>query len=402
MGENLIFLISQPRAGSTLTQKILGSHSMIHTQSEPWVMLHPLHSLKPDGLVAEYDAQLAAKGLQDFIQALPGGQEQYGQRLSEMYAGFYTDIAKAAGKRYFLDKTPRYYLIIPELIQCFPDAKFIILWRNPLAVLGSIINTWTKQDWYRLSEFKYDLLRAPELMLQGKELLGDRAFHIQYEHMLTNPEVTFQDTCRFLEIPFEPSMIDYGNYGHNTWLYGDKGTVNEKSRPDQYHAGLWQTTLNDPQYWRLMHEYLAALGGGMLGNMGYSYNEMEQTLLENKPNVDIEKSSVSLQQLTDNIVRTMLEYKRALELMRQRDTLIKQKDQLIQQKNEEIKSKSDELRQKNEEINEKNNRLRYKRRVIVMKSKELLTVEQEISRIEKSLFYKIWVLASRIIQRKKN
>lgn len=40
-GENLIFLISQPRAGSTMLQKVLGSHPEIHTVSEPWVALPP-------------------------------------------------------------------------------------------------------------------------------------------------------------------------------------------------------------------------------------------------------------------------------------------------------------------------------------------------------------------------
>jgi hypothetical protein len=339
----LIFLISQPRAGSTLTQKMLGAHSMIHTQSEPWVMLHPLYALKPDGLVAEYDAHLYAKGLQDFIQALPGGEKQYMQRISEIYSGFYADIAKTAGKNYFLDKTPRYYLIIPELADYFPDARFIFLWRNPMAVLGSIINTWSKRDWYRLSEFKYDLLRAPELMLQGKTLLGEKAYHIQYEQLLGNPETTLQAACQFLDVPFEPEMVEYGNNQSAEWQYGDKGTVNEKNRPDQQHAELWHKSLNDPQNWRVMHEYLLTLGEETMEQMGYSYSETDQTLSEHKPDVDIEKNSVPLQQLTDNTARTMLEYKKALEL-------VKQKDNLIKQKNEELKQKNEELKQKNEAL----------------------------------------------------
>ena len=29
----------------------------------------------------------------------------------------------------------------------FPDAKVIFLWRNPLAVVASIVETWTKGKW---------------------------------------------------------------------------------------------------------------------------------------------------------------------------------------------------------------------------------------------------------------
>jgi hypothetical protein len=52
-GKNLIFLISQPRAGSTLTQAILGSHRDIYTLSEPWLMLHPIYALRPEDYQGE-------------------------------------------------------------------------------------------------------------------------------------------------------------------------------------------------------------------------------------------------------------------------------------------------------------------------------------------------------------
>ena len=74
-GKNLIFLISQPRAGSTLTQKILGCHSQIHTISEPWMMLHPLYALKHRGYQAEYQSDLAFQGLENTLNILPNGKD---------------------------------------------------------------------------------------------------------------------------------------------------------------------------------------------------------------------------------------------------------------------------------------------------------------------------------------
>jgi hypothetical protein len=52
-GENFIFLISQPRAGSTMSQRILGSHPNIYTVSEPWILLGPLYPLHFDNFDAE-------------------------------------------------------------------------------------------------------------------------------------------------------------------------------------------------------------------------------------------------------------------------------------------------------------------------------------------------------------
>ena len=54
---------------------------------------------------------------------------------------------------YFLDKTPRYYLILKELEQVFPDAKFIFLFRNPVQIYASMLSTWGK-DTFKVF-FKY-------------------------------------------------------------------------------------------------------------------------------------------------------------------------------------------------------------------------------------------------------
>ena len=51
------------------------------------------------------------------------------------------------GASYFLDKTPPYAHFLPELARTFPEAKFIALWRNPLAVVASIVETFCGGRW---------------------------------------------------------------------------------------------------------------------------------------------------------------------------------------------------------------------------------------------------------------
>ena len=142
-GTNMIFVISQPRAGSTLLQRILAAHPAVFSVAEPWLMLHPVYALKRGGVNAEYESSLARQGLDDFLSLFPEGEDVYIEALRGMASALYGRALTVEGKQYFLDKTPRYYLIIKELYRIFPQAKFVCLLRNPLAVLASILETWT-------------------------------------------------------------------------------------------------------------------------------------------------------------------------------------------------------------------------------------------------------------------
>lgn len=282
-GENLIFLISQPRAGSTLTQKILGKHSDIHTVSEPWLMLHPLYALRTQGCEAEYNAFWARRAVKDFLQELPNGEESYFEGLRRMYSYLYSSALASTEKRYFLDKTPRYYQIIPELYRTFPNAYFIILLRNPLAVLCSIVNTWAKKDWFFLHQCRSDLVRAPQLLLEGIDLIGKRCLIVQYENILLNPEDEISKICHKLDIDFSQDIINYGPSEVNPWKLGDDTNVYENTKPNAKNLGKWISQLDSPQVWRVVNDYLQLLGKNTVEKMGYSYEELQNILDERRP-----------------------------------------------------------------------------------------------------------------------
>ena len=60
--------MSQPRAGSTLLQRIIAGHPRVQTSAEPWLMLHPAYALEAAGHEAEYGASLAHAALVDFLE----------------------------------------------------------------------------------------------------------------------------------------------------------------------------------------------------------------------------------------------------------------------------------------------------------------------------------------------
>jgi len=344
--DNLIFLISQPRAGSTMMQRILGGHPDIYTTSEPWLMLHPFYALKDKGIETEYSSTIAAKGVSDFISYLPGGQVEYYDRLREMYSTMYQRVIEKSGKLYFLDKTPRYYFIIRELHELFPKAKIIILFRNPLAVLASIISTWTKRDWYQLSKFKYDLIDAPNSLLEAVELLKTSCKSLLYENFLADPENLLKDICNYLNVDYIPEIVSYGESQHEKWSMGDQGVIYEKKQPDTSHTDKWKDILNNPQAWRVINEYCEFIGKDRFEKMGYEYDILKKIIDENKPSVEIDKHSIGLWELLDNTRSALIDNKRLTQQLHQKNQLLNQKNEQLNQKNEQLNQKNEQLKNK--------------------------------------------------------
>ena len=306
----LLFLISQPRSGSTLLQRMLGAHPLIHTQSEPWILLYPLHVFKSENIVSSYKSDVYESAAKDFIHSLPGGMGEYKRSIARTYEGFYYAILSQHQKRIFLDKTPRYYHIINELNEYFPKAKFVFLLRNPAAVLVSICNSWIKGNWYYLSEYKEDLLDAPGLIMEGINSLGRNAHALHYEELLQHPQKHIQELCEFIGVAYESSMIEYTKASPKKWKYGDKGVAFEKEMPDIAHINNWIKSLENPQTYRLVYEYIETLGPRLLSALGYSYNQIFDAIKNNEPNIDLKSHSVDFNSLLVNTREILLENKR--------------------------------------------------------------------------------------------
>lgn len=271
--DRLVFMISMPRSGSTLLQKILGEHSDIYTRSEPWLMLHPLHALKGEGIQARYNAKVAAAGVQDFVSGIPGKDESfYYESIRNCYLSLYQPYLETSGKSRFLDKTPRYYEIFDELQKTFPNAKFIILYRNPLAVLASILKTWVRGNYSALKEYSSDLCEGVEFLQRDFSSYANTHV-VRYESLLLNPESEITLLFNFLELPNQPKCIDYGNKNNEQWMYGDPVTVYKNSRPDAQHANAWHKQLVIAEHRKLLSDYLQTLGRSGFERLGYSFDD---------------------------------------------------------------------------------------------------------------------------------
>ena len=276
---NLIFLISQQRAGSTLLQRMLANHPDVHTTAETWLMLHPVYALRKEGHQAEYNATLAHRALQDFLDTLEDKEAAYLEGLRRFALHLYGSACDQAGRAYFLDKTPRYYYIIPELARIFPEAKFIILLRNPLAVLSSILSTWVKGHWVLLARYRDDLVEAPARLAAGIELLQDRAAVVHYEHLVSEPAAQVEEICSRLSLDFHPDMLTYGKGDKLKGGMGDPTGINRYQHASTDRVEKWVELGRASQTRHFAQGYLQTLGPDLLSALGYDYAELETKLL---------------------------------------------------------------------------------------------------------------------------
>ncbi|WP_456425550.1 sulfotransferase family protein [Rhodocaloribacter sp.] len=271
-----VFLFSLPRSGSTLLQRLLGAHPHIATVSEPWVLLPMCYSMRPSGLFSEYNHQFYYRAWKDFVRQLPEGEKGYREALRAFALDLYGRVSPP-GTRYFLDKTPRYHLIAGDVMRLFPEGKFIFLWRNPLAVTASIMNTWAEGRW-NLHVFRIDLFKGLATLAETASKAGDRAFFLRYEDLVSHPEEQMTALCRYLDVSFDPALLQDFSGVRLTGRMGDRWGTAEYQEVSARSLDRWQQQGMNPLRRAWMRRYVRWIGADRLAVMGYDERELMRQL----------------------------------------------------------------------------------------------------------------------------
>jgi hypothetical protein len=280
LGGRLIFLISQPRSGSTLLQRLLSGHPAIASLPEPWLMLHLLYASRSGGFASEYNARVASLGLQRFVDSLPNGDSTYLEAVRTAALKLYDAALTSSGKQLFLDKTPRYYLVIPELVRAFPQATFLFLVRNPLDVLSSLLDAHARGDWTQLArrDLLHDLVTAPAAIGEAMSTESGKKLLVRYEDLVEEPERALGPICETLDLEFDPEMLRYDADGTPGRTLGDRTTIHKHERPVTDYVSVWRRRLDTRWKRSLANSYLREIGPATLGSLGYEYRSLHDAL----------------------------------------------------------------------------------------------------------------------------
>lgn len=276
MGVQPIFVFSLPRAGSTLVQRVIGTHPDVHTVSEPWLLLPLVYSLRTRGARAEYWHESSAEAIADFCKQLPRGQDDYDDALRDFALRLYGEAAGDA--RYFLDKTPHYHLIAEEVMRLFPGGRFVFLWRNPLAVIASLVDTFRAGRW-QPDYFRLDLERGVAGLVDAWNASDGRACQVQYERLVgASGEDEWRRLFAYLDLDFDPAVLtDFGDV-RLTGRYGDPTGVHRYAGLSSEPLEKWRSTVSGPVRAGWCRAYLRRVGPERLEAMGYDAARLEEGL----------------------------------------------------------------------------------------------------------------------------
>ncbi|MGZ0654649.1 sulfotransferase family protein [Coraliomargarita sp. W4R72] len=200
-----IFILSLPRSGSTLLQRLLLANEQFATLGEPSLLLRFLGDHQRIKRYTSYRDNNVEISMHDMRSKWPGFDQSYQKGVRNMMLEIYRNLAE--GKRYFIDKTPRYTLIGEEILQTFPDAKFIVLWRHPLAIAASISSTFYKGLWH-FDDFIIDLTTGLDRLHEFECAHADQICSVRYEDLVSHPAKTLSKVGDYLDVENLEALTD--------------------------------------------------------------------------------------------------------------------------------------------------------------------------------------------------
>jgi tetratricopeptide (TPR) repeat protein len=196
-----IFIVGLPRAGSTLLEQILASHSRVEGTLE-----------LPDipRLVAELVGRDGDNDDPRYPAVLASMQPQEFRRLGEAYLA--DTRPYRTGKPYFIDKMPNNFRHIGLIHLILPNARIIDARREPMACcFGNF-----KQLFASGQEFTYSLEDIARyyssyvaLMNHWDAVLPGKVLRIQHEELVEDLAGHVHRLLAFCGLEFEPACLDF-------------------------------------------------------------------------------------------------------------------------------------------------------------------------------------------------
>lgn len=196
-----IFIVGLPRAGSTLLEQILASHSQIDGTME-------LHNIL--GLAARLRGRNPANQVSQYPKNLAEIKTEYFQRFGQQFIDETRVYREQAP--FFIDKMPNNFLHIGLIRLILPNAKIIDARRAPMACCFSGF----KQLFAEGQDFSYNLEDIGryyqaylKLMTHWQTVLPDFVLTVNHEDIVDDLEHQVRRMLDFCGLKFEQSCLDF-------------------------------------------------------------------------------------------------------------------------------------------------------------------------------------------------
>lgn len=261
----MIFVVGNSRSGTTMMGRMLGGNRDVFTFNE----LHFFEQLwapstNPDTIGRDAACGLIAKLLtiqRDgyYTQSDPKDYLNEAARIVDaidspitppgVFEAFIQYECAKQDKTIGCDQTPRNLYYLEELLKLYPDARFVVMVRDPRDVLLSQKNRWKRRrlgakgtpwtnalrTWAGYHPITISVLWRSGIAAGDRFSDNPRVCVLRFEDLLADPTTVLKKICATLDLDYDPAMLDVPRVGSS----------HEQDRPtergiDPAAAGRWK------------------------------------------------------------------------------------------------------------------------------------------------------------------
>jgi tetratricopeptide (TPR) repeat protein len=196
-----IFVIGQPRSGSTLLDRMLDAHPAVASGGE----------LRFFGFAVRQ-----ATGSDELRQFSPDLLRHAAAADTTQIGEAYVDLASTLrlDAPHIIDKLPSNYLYLPLILAALPNARVIHIQREPMDACLSIYKQLFADAYlysYELGELARHYRRYLDLMQTWRERFGEQFIEVSYEALVTDTEDTLRRVLQYAGLSWNDACLDYFN-----------------------------------------------------------------------------------------------------------------------------------------------------------------------------------------------
>ncbi len=192
-----------------------------------------------------------------------------GETFADIHADLLAEVPEQYGtgeERWIGTKDTWATEFVPALRRQYPDAKFLLMVRDPRAVCASKYAWETMYPWLFLAR----QWRKIAMLTHRYTALADHndAHLVRYEDLVQHPERTVEEICDFLNVPVDEAVLNPANFTDGRgkqWLQNTSHDGEEqKAEFNTDSVDKWRQTLDET-----VVEYVERLCFGEMSLLGY-------------------------------------------------------------------------------------------------------------------------------------
>jgi Tfp pilus assembly protein PilF len=194
-----LFVVGLPRTGTTLTERIIASHSKVHSVDEtPFLQM---------AIRRESGVTSSERMTPEMLKAAAG------RNIENIANGYIDALRYRLGEEpFFVDKLPFNVLYLGFVAKAWPETPIVMLRRNPMDSCFSMykqVFTWAYKYSYNLDDLARYYVAHERLCNHWRDVLGDQLVEVKYEELVSDQESQTRRLLDRLGLEFEDACLHF-------------------------------------------------------------------------------------------------------------------------------------------------------------------------------------------------